>query len=119
MKMRIKIYELERKNETLKELCRERRRQILGLEQKQMAECRPCNIKEERASDSREIQGVEKQSNGAGPSTEVEPIQCKSFSSGHVRVQAGNKENSLNIRETLQRPRQNKYNIGYTHNIRR
>jgi hypothetical protein len=119
MKMRIKIYELERKNEMLKELCRERRQRILGLEQKLMAECRPCNIKEDKVSDSSEIQGVEKQSNDAGPSSEIEPIQCQSFSSGHVRVQAGNKENSLNIRETLLRPRQNKYNIGYTHNIRR
>lgn len=119
MKMRIKIYELESKNETLKELCRERRRRILGLEEKLMAECRPCNIEEERGSDSREFQGVEKQSNGAGPSSDVEPIQSKGFSSGHVRVQAGNKENSLNIRETLQRPRQNMYNIGYTRNTRR
>jgi hypothetical protein len=119
MKMRIKIYELESKNETLKELCRERRRRILGLEEKLMAECRPSNIKEERGSDSREIQGVEKQSNDSGPSSEVEPIQCKSSSSGHIRDHAGNKENSLNIRETLQGPRQNMYNIGYTHNIRR
>jgi hypothetical protein len=84
-----------------------------------MAECRPCNIKEERGSDSREIEEDVKQSNGAGPSSEVEPIQCKGFSRGHVHVHAGNKENSLNIRETLQRPRQNMYNIGYTHNMRR
>jgi hypothetical protein len=119
MKMRIKIYELENKNYILKELCRERRRRILGLEERLMTESRPCNIKEERGSDSREIQRVGKQSNAAGPSSEVEPIQCKSFSSGHVQVQAGNKENSLNISETLQRPRQNMYNIDYTHNIRR
>ncbi|PNF20166.1 hypothetical protein B7P43_G18363 [Cryptotermes secundus] len=118
MKMRIKIYELESKNEMLKELCRERRRRILGLEEKLMAECRPCNI-EERGSDSKEFQGVEKQSNGAGPSNDVEPIQSKGFNSGQVSVQAGNKEKSLNIRENLQRPRQNMYNIGYTCNTRR
>lgn len=114
MKMRIKIYELESKNETLKELCRERRRRILGLEEKLMAECRPCNIEEERGFDSKEFQGVEKQSNGARPSNDVEPIQSKGFNSGQVSVQAGN-----NIRETLQRPRQNMYNIGYTCNTRR
>jgi hypothetical protein len=114
--MRIKIHELENKNQILKELCRERRRKIIGLEEKLLAECRPCDI-EERGSNSREIQEAGEQSNAPGPSSEVEPIQCKS--SGYVHVQAGNKENSLNISETLQRPRQNMYNIDYTYTTRR
>jgi hypothetical protein len=119
MKMRIKIHELEKKNEMLKELCRERHRRILGLEEKLMTEFRPHNIKEKKGSDSREIQGIRKQSNGAGPSRVVEAIQCKSFSSGHVHFHADNKENSLDITETLQSPRLNIYNKDHTHNVRR
>jgi hypothetical protein len=57
-----------------------------------MTESRPCNIKGQRGFDSREFQGVGKQSHVAGPSSEVETKQCKS--SGHIHVQPGNKENS-------------------------
>jgi hypothetical protein len=117
MKMRIKIHELEGKNETLKELCRERRRRILWLEEKLMTESRPCIIKGHRGSGSREFQGVGKQSDGAGPSSEVEMKQCNR--SGHFHVEAGNKENSLDICETLERPRRNVYNKDCARNMRR
>jgi hypothetical protein len=116
MKMRIKIHQLEGKNEFLKALCRERRRRILSLEEKPMTESRPCNMKGQRGSDSREFQGVGEQSNIAGPSSEVETKQCKG--NGHIHVQPGNKENFLDISETLQRPR-SMHNKDYTHNMRR
>lgn len=116
MKMRIKIRELETKNTMLKELCRERRQRILELEDKLKTGFRPHSMKEMEGTDSRKIQGIEKESSVAGSSREVGLIQySKSFSSGHAHGQAGNKENTD---EDIQRPTKNMHN-NYTCYVRR
>jgi hypothetical protein len=120
MKMRIRIHELEGKNEMLKELCRGRRQRILELEEMLKLECRPHNMRKEEEYDSGEVQEVQRPSTCAGSSSEVGQVQHSHIiSTGPIRVHVDNKENLLDSHKALQRPRRNVYDKKYKHEVRR
>jgi hypothetical protein len=120
MKMRIRIRELESKNEMLKELCRERRGRILELEEMLKVQFIPHNRKRDEGSDTIKVEGVQRLSSCAGSSREQGQVQhSQVFGSGPIHIQAGNKENLLDSHEALQRPRRNLYNKNYKPDLRR
>jgi hypothetical protein len=66
MKMRIKVRDLETKNEMLKELCRASRRKILDLEEKQKTALGSQNMEEKENCDSGESNDITKKISVAG-----------------------------------------------------
>jgi hypothetical protein len=120
MKMRIKIHNLEAKNATYKELCRERRRIILDLEEKQKTGLGSQNMEEKENCDSGQSKNTTKQISGAGSSQGVGLTQYnRGFGSDDTCGQSGNKENFPGRDEVLRRPGRNKHKQLYMHDVRR
>ncbi|KDR19230.1 hypothetical protein L798_06285 [Zootermopsis nevadensis] len=120
MKMRIRIRELESKNEMLKELCRSRRQRILELEEMLEVHLRSRDKKKEHVSELRDVQVVERPSNRADSLRDAGQVQrSQEFGSGPVNVAAGNKENFLESHKALMRQRRNMYSKNYKPDVRR
>jgi hypothetical protein len=114
-KMRVKVRELESKNEVLKELCRIRQQEILRLQEKLKIQCRPLDIGKDERSDHIEVQGAGKLSSCAESSRQSEQVQHSSS----VHTEAGNKENFLHRHGAIQKPRREVYNKNYNSTARR
>jgi hypothetical protein len=116
MKMRIKIHDLEAKNATYKEICRERRRVNLELEEKLKTALESRNIEEKENCDSEQKKNITKQIRGPGSSQGVGLTQySRGFCSDDTCGQSGNKENFPGRDEALRRPGRNKLKQLYMH----
>jgi hypothetical protein len=105
MKMRIKIHDLEAKNARYKEICRERRRINLELQEKLKTVLESRNMEEKENCDSGQRKNITKQIRGAGSSQGVGLTQYSwGFSSDDTCGKSGNKENFPGRDEDLQRP---------------
>jgi hypothetical protein len=120
MKMRIKIHDLEAKNATYKELCRERRRINLELEEKLKTALESQNMEEKENCNSGQRKNITKQSRSAGTSQGV-GLTCynRGFSSDDTCGQSGNKENFPGRDEALRRPGRNMPKQLCMHDVRR
>ena len=77
--MRINFYNLEAKYKTLKDICRERRRTILDLEDKLKTALGSQNVEEKENCDSGQSKDITKQFSGAGSSRGVGLSQYNSL----------------------------------------
>jgi hypothetical protein len=114
--MRIKVRNQEAKYETLKEICRERRRTILDLEEKLNTALGSQNMEEKENCDSGQSKDITKQISGAGSSRGVGLTQ---YNRGFGIDDTDNKENFPGRDEALQRPGRNKHKQLYMHDVRR
>jgi hypothetical protein len=94
MQLRIKVRNQEAKYEKLKEICRERRRTILDLEEKLKTALGPQNMEDKENCDAGQSRDFTKQMSGAGSSRGVGLTQYnRGFGSDDACGQSGNKEN--------------------------
>jgi hypothetical protein len=118
--MRIKVRNQEAKYEKLKEICRERRRAILDLEEKLKTALGSQNMEEKENCDSGQSKDITKQISGAGSSRGVGLTQYnRGFGSDDTCGQSGNKENFPGRDEALRRPGRNTHKQLYIHDVRR
>jgi hypothetical protein len=106
IKMRIKIHNQEVKYEKLKEICRDRRRTILDLEEKLKTALGSQNMEEKENCDSGQSKDITQQISGAGSSRGMGLTQYnRGFGIDDTCGQSGNKENFPGRYEALRKAR--------------